>query len=277
METVKNLKGCGDLHLHSRFSDGSLDVENIMFLAAKVGLGYISITDHDYFNDLNYFKKLEDEYKIKIIFGAELSCMDFKRNRKVHILCYNIKTTDLLKPFCEESLKTRRDSAKKVLNSLSEQYNIIPELIEKSKSKNGCIFETNFLRIFAECGYSNKVCGDFYNVVFKGENKINFIHHDVRKILKLIRESGGKSVLAHPRVHDSFDLLNELVLEKLLDGVEVWHPKNNDEDRKYLYDIAAKNDLIATGGTDFHGLYNSSVVRIGDCFTPNLYINRILN
>ncbi len=32
-------------------------------------------------------------------------------------------------------------------------------------------------------------------------------------------------MLAHPGVYDSFDLLGELIGEKLLDGVEVWFLK----------------------------------------------------
>lgn len=273
----KVLQGSGDLHVHSNFSDGSLDLEYLVYLAAKRGLGYISITDHDYFHDYDVLKTLEKKYKIKIIYGAELSCMDFKRNRKVHILCYNLKDTEKLKVYCNEVLKSRISFSEKFINLVSKRYDVVPELFEKYKSKIGCIFETNILHALAECGYSNKISGEFYNEVFKDKEKYDFKHNDVFEILKLIKESGGKAVLAHPSVHNSFDLLDELVLKNTIDGVEVWHPKNKRVDKVKLYDIVKTNNLIATGGTDFHGLYNSNVVRIGDFFTQHVYIERLLN
>ncbi len=275
--TIKVLQNSGDLHIHTRYSDGSLDLEYVVCLAAKTGLGYISITDHDYFNDLGELQKLSEVYKIKIIPGVELSCMDFKRNRKVHILGYNLKDTTKLKTVCDEVLNSRKESSKNVVQSIIKKYNVIPDLIEKYKSKTGCIFETNILHALSECGYSNKICGEFYNTVFSGEDKFNFKHSDVRSVLKLIRDAGGKSVLAHPAVHNSFDLLDELILEGLIDGVEVWHPKNNNVVKERLYNIVKTNNLIATGGTDFHGLYNSSVVKIGDFSTPYVYLERILS
>ena len=275
-DSKKVLKTSGDLHMHSRFSDGSLDVENLVYLAAKAGLGYISITDHDLFHDYNELKILGEKYKINLIFGAELSCMDFKRNRKVHILCYNLKEPKILEPYCKEVLKSREEEAKRVIPLILKKYNVVPELIEKYKSKSGVVFETNILHAIAECGYSSQVCGDLYRIVFKGEEKIKFKHNDVEEILKLIKKAGGKSVLAHPSVHNSFDLLDELVLKKAIDGVEVWHPKNSKIEREKLYNIAKVNNLIATGGTDFHGLYGSAAVKIGDCFTPHVYVERIL-
>ena len=36
-----------DLHLHTTASDGRLEPEEIVLLAAKVGLDVIAITDHD--------------------------------------------------------------------------------------------------------------------------------------------------------------------------------------------------------------------------------------
>ena len=275
-ESKKVLQNSGDLHVHSRWSDGSLDIEQVVYLAARRGVKYISITDHDFLHDFEAVKKIGDQHNVHLIFGVELSCMDYKRNRKVHIICYNPKKPEILKPVCDEVLKSRNESGKKVVGSIIEKYCVIPSLIEKYKSKSGCYFETNILHALAECGYSNMICGELYNKVFKGEDKFNFHHTDVWEMLSLIKKAEGKSVLAHPSVHNSFDLLDELVLKKVIDGVEVWHPKNGSFETEKLYNIVKTNNLIATGGTDFHGLYGSSVVKIGDYHTPHVYIEKIL-
>ncbi len=275
-DSRKVLQNSGDLHIHSRWSDGSLDVEHLIYLAAKRGIKYISITDHDFLHDFDSMRSFGEKYGVYLIFGVELSCMDYKRGRKVHVLCYNPKKPEILEPVCSEVLKSREESGKKIVSSIIEKYDVIPSLIEKYKSKSGCFFETNILHALAECGYSNVICGEFYNKVFKGDDKFNFHHTDVWEMLELIRKAEGKSILAHPSVHNSFELLDDLVLKKSIDGVEVWHPKNDNVESEKLYNIVKTNNLIATGGTDFHGLYGSSVVRIGDYHTPHLYIERIL-
>jgi len=37
----------GDLHCHSRYSDGSSKVEDIIVYAKRFNLDYIALTDHD--------------------------------------------------------------------------------------------------------------------------------------------------------------------------------------------------------------------------------------
>ena len=37
----------GDLHVHTTLSDGSLGVEDVIAQAKRIGLDFISITDHD--------------------------------------------------------------------------------------------------------------------------------------------------------------------------------------------------------------------------------------
>ena len=38
-----------------------------------------------------------------------------------------------------------------------------------------------------------------------------------------------------------------------LDGLEVWHRGNPPEQRERLLTIAARHDLLVTGGSDWHG------------------------
>ncbi|MBP1542579.1 MAG: PHP domain-containing protein, partial [Oscillospiraceae bacterium] len=100
---------------------------------------------------------------------------------------------------------------------------------------------------------------------------------DVHFVTTLIRASGGISVMAHPKVYDSFDLLSDLVKAGELDGVEIWHTSADENDRARLMELAEKHDLIRTGGSDFHGFYNHYAIQIGSDLTPEDQLNRILN
>ena len=42
-----------------------------------------------------------------------------------------------------------------------------------------------------------------------------------------------------------------------IDGIEVYHPRNTEEDQQELLTLCRQNGLLITGGTDFHGSYAS--------------------
>ena len=72
------------------------------------------------------------------------------------------------------------------------------------------------------------------------------------------------------------DLMEELASEGKLDGVEAFHYSANEEQRKTILEIAEKYNLIVTGGSDFHGLYNSQPTHLGSNSTSKDNIDRII-
>ena len=95
-------------------------------------------------------------------------------------------------------------------------------------------------------------------------------------VIDLIHSARGVAVMAHPVYYDSLELLEELSVKGKLDGVEVFHYSANDEQQKRLLEIAEKYDLIVTGGSDFHGLYNAYPTYIGSRTTDKKNIDRII-
>ena len=61
-----------------------------------------------------------------------------------------------------------------------------------------------------------------------------------------------------------------------LDGVEVWHPKNSPQQQEYLKKLAKKKGLLMTGGSDFHGGFNSNPICVGDYGPPDECVNELL-
>ena len=72
----------GDLHCHTRLSDGSLPPEDLVRLGQRLKLDVIAITDHDTLAGCRQAKDLEKGRQIRVIPGAEFSCVDEKRGRK---------------------------------------------------------------------------------------------------------------------------------------------------------------------------------------------------
>lgn len=95
-------------------------------------------------------------------------------------------------------------------------------------------------------------------------------------MLDLIHSARGAAVMAHPVVYDSLELLDDLAKEGKIDGVEVFHYSANEEQQATLLAKANEYDLIVTGGSDFHGLYNMKPTPIGMYTTDKDNIDRIL-
>ncbi|HEX2938332.1 MAG TPA: PHP domain-containing protein, partial [Ruminiclostridium sp.] len=72
----------------------------------------------------------------------------------------------------------------------------------------------------------------------------------------------GAAVLAHPGVYGNFDIIEELC-GLGLDGIEVWHPRQSDDDTKRALEASKRFNLIRTGGSDFHGMCSSKVTPLG--------------
>ena len=84
----------------------------------------------------------------------------------------------------------------------------------------------------------------------------------------LILKASGLPVLAHPlTVNDTETMIAELKVAGLV-GMEVYYKDYTKDERNALAQLARKYNLIATGGSDYHGLDASTETMIGDTDVP---------
>ncbi len=84
----------------------------------------------------------------------------------------------------------------------------------------------------------------------------------------MIHSAGGVAVLAHPGLLADYEAMIERLVPAGLDGVEVVYPKHNVEIETRLRIQAQNNDLIMTGGSDFHGLTAVGKAMLGSVNPP---------
>jgi hypothetical protein len=60
-------------------------------------------------------------------------------------------------------------------------------------------------------------------------------------------------------------------LEAGVDGVEVWHPQHDEELRRRLSRLVERSGLLATGGSDYHGVHKPGV-RVGSVVTGSMRV-----
>lgn len=268
----------GDLHCHTKLSDGSLGIEDIILQAKRTGVDFISITDHDTMSSISRAKILGDRYGVHTIPGVELSAWDKSRNRKVHILCYAPQKPDRLEGICIKACEIRKACANEMVEKVMKLYPITEENVLKHATGSKSIFKQHIMHALIDYGYTTHFYGKLNDELFNHETGSCIVEReypDVNFVLDMIHSARGVAVMAHPVAYDSFELLDELASKGKLDGVEVYHYTADENARKQLLEIAEKYNLIVTGGSDFHGLYNAKPTFIGSNVTDKENLDRI--
>lgn len=269
----------GDLHCHTTLSDGSLGIEDVISQAKRMGLDFISITDHDTMSSISRAKVLGERYGIQTIPGVELSAWDKKRNRKVHILCYAPQKPDRLEGICIKACEIRKQCANEMVQNVMKLYPITAESVMKHATGSKSIFKQHIMHALIDYGYTTHFYGRLNNELFNletGSCVVEREYPDVNFVLDLIHSARGIAVMAHPLYYNSVELLEELAEKGKIDGVEVNHYTADEQQRAELMKIAEKYDLIVTGGSDFHGLYNAKPTHIGSNVTDKENLERII-
>lgn len=267
-----------DLHCHSKISDGSMGIDELLALAKRRGVAALSITDHDAVVGSTRACIVGKRMGIEVIHGVEMSAYDYLRNRKVHILGYLCDNPDLLAGACLRINNARRSAATEMTRKVLRYYPIIPETITRHASGSTNVFKQHIMHALMEAGFADSFFGDVFRKLFSRNGGCAYVpieYPDVREIVQLIRSAGGIAVLAHPFVYDSIELMEELASEGLLDGIEVWHPSNNEERTNQLKLFADKHNLLTTGGTDFHGIYTDPLRPLGSCGAPEDTVQKL--
>ena len=256
-----------DLHCHTKLSDGTLGIDDIIILAKNSGVTTLAVTDHDSLAGTVRATIIGERHGITVIPAVEFSATDSKRKANAHILCYLPDKPERLEGLCKSNSEKRKRAARIMVAKVANKFPVTPELIMKCATGSTNIYKQHIMHALMECGYTTTIFGDLYNMLFKKESRINVLmeatYPEPAEIIEAIHEAGGIAVLAHPGFYDNFELLEELIPQGL-DGVEVWHPENSPEQQEFLISIAKKNDLLMTGGSDFHGSYNAYPIKLGE-------------
>jgi 3',5'-nucleoside bisphosphate phosphatase len=275
-----------DLHIHSTASDGTLSASEIIRTAQQLGLGAISITDHDTLAGTKAALAAGIPASLGFVTGVEISTdppLSFSLSGSMHLLGYGVRLDD---PALNDEL-TRLQEARASRN---------PEIIRRlndfgfalsyeslSARCDGQLSRPHIAREMIEKGYVSSIDEAFDKYLGKGKPAyVDKYRMNWHRAIQVIRESGGVAVLAHPCL---LDLPNDDALEELivilksagLGGIEVYYPEHTVGQTECYKALAFRHKLKMTGGTDFHGALTPQIqmgVGAGDLFVPySLYEN----
>ncbi len=270
----------GDLHCHTKLSDGTLGLEELIALAAKRKVDAIAITDHDCIAGTVRGKIIGERHGVKVIPGVELSAVDTKSGKNVHILAYLFDKPDRIEGLCHRNALARKKAGQYMMLKVAQRYPMAAELILKCATGSTNLFKQHIMHALMQCGYALSIYGSAYYELFDPSKPTSIAVQpkfaDVYEVLTAVKDAGGISVLAHPALYDNFDIIEDLI-DNGLNGIEVWHPTCSKENEQRLMSIAKAHKLLMTGGSDFHGMYNHGQWSIGDYSTPKQNLSELLN
>ncbi len=292
-----------DLHIHSNLSDGELSPKEIIDRAVNNGVSVIAIADHDttlaYNDDLfNYAK----ENNVKLITAVEISTK--YKGIGIHVLGYNF---DINNKLLTDKLYSNRNARHIYLHNVAVKlkelgYIIDVDYLDKIDAVTKAHIASNIVDnkdnerlLLKTFGYIPER-GEFIETIMN-EGCPCYVKKETISPMEassLIREAGGKVVLAHPvayKYEDGLtdnDILN-LVKEMNPDGIEanyIYVDRNGNKINECIHwnDFAKHHNLITTIGSDFHkvdnvhsdiGLINEDIIL--DNKEVNTIIDNLLN
>jgi predicted metal-dependent phosphoesterase TrpH len=258
-----------DFHLHSKWSDGSLGIPQLVRFAKALSLNAISITDHDTMAGQEEAAEEGKKLGLLIIPGVEISAFNPETERKAHILGFNIRDMDGLESACRPFLEARHQkNLQSVDNIAAAGYHINQNDVKEYSSFDNTIYRQHIMHALVDRGYASAIYCPLYTELFGsgGIAVVKALYMDAGEAVRLIQDCGGLAVLAHPFQYDSIDLIPCLV-ELGLAGIEYHHHTQTPQREKAVIDAGKRYGLFLTGGSDFHGFYSEKALPPGSSGT----------
>lgn len=271
-----------DLHVHSNHSDGTNTTKELVDLACEKGLSAIALTDHDTTEGIDEILFYAKDKPLEIVPGIEFSTEYLGRD--IHILGLYINPH---KPAFREHIRFFQQSRdirnRKMCDRLSELgIDITYETLCK-EFEGAILTRAHYARYLLEHGYVKSLREAFERYV--GDHCPAFVPREKitpEQAVSLILNCGGIPILAHPILYRFSDRVLETLVESLkiagLVGIETIYSTYAPSEERYIRRIAARYQLLITGGSDYHG-NNKPDISLGNgrghLFVPEECLDRI--
>lgn len=263
-----------DLHLHTIFSDGLFTPEELVIRAEQMGFTAIAVTDHDSVEGIDRAKVQGKRMGIEIVPGVELSCN--VNGTDVHILGYYIDYQGAaVQEFFARVREFRLQRAERMVNKLNElaggRWRVSFERVREIAGA-GAVGRPHVAQALVEAGGVASMSEAFEKYIgYDGPAYFPKLRLTPAEVIERIHQAGGLAVIAHPATYGN-DGLVYLVIAAGVDGIEVWHPEHNQRAVDHYLELAQKNGLLVTGGSDCHGGRKFGRIYLGDVRLPYQYL-----
>jgi predicted metal-dependent phosphoesterase TrpH len=258
-----------DLHLHTTASDGQYSPAALVARAAAAGVRILSVTDHDTTAAWREASQAAAARGLSFVPGIEITSVH--GGRDIHVLGYYLdEAAPGFQAFLE---RQRRDRVRRLFEMRDRLERLgmrieLPDLGEASPQ--GRAFGRPLL---ADALVSAGAVPD-RRAAFErwiGEGRPAFVPRrgpSPVEAIGIIADAGGVASLAHPALVRDDAFVEELAAGGRLPAIEVFHSEHDRLATDRYLALARRFNLIATGGSDFHGDQPESPRTLGAIHVP---------
>ena len=247
-----------DLHTHTNFSDGTDSPAQLINKALAAGISVIGLTDHD---SVSGWQEAIDALRpgISLVPGAEISCQTLD-GISVHILglLFDSQNVELMKTM-EETRMNRHGRMAKIIARINEAgIDITMDDVLEQLADGATLGRPHLADALVKKGVVASR-DEAFTQMLHNKSKYYVSHYSPTPevAIKLIKDAGGVSVIAHPMAsHRGRTISSETfgsLIKAGLDGIEVDHRDHSPEEKNQLIELARDNNLVMTGASDYHG------------------------
>jgi len=262
-----------DLHLHSLFSDGTFTPEELAGRGSAAGLAAMSLTDHDTVEGCGRMAQACQVLGIEFIVGTELTA-EFE-DKEVHLLGYFF---DPHNPTLLAEIKKFQAVRRSRIHEMVARLNKIniPLRAETvfALANGRSPGRPHVARALVQEGLCTGMDEAFERFLKKGRRAwVPKCKISALDAIALIHQAGGLAVIAHPGLNHCDEIIPSLSGQGL-DGIECFHTKHSAKMSKHYLNVAARLNLLVTGGSDCHG-YSKGKPLIGGVKLPGIYWQKL--
>lgn len=247
-----------DLHTHTTCSDGTDSPLALVKKAASSGITVLGLTDHD--STAGWADAVASLHgNLQLALGAEVSCLT-EDGVSVHMLGLLFDGENQpLQQLLADSRDTRIPRMKKMIENLQGAgFDITLDDVAAATPPGATLGRPHL----ADALVAKKIIAS-RDEAFAGlinNESPHYVSHFAptpEDSIKAIRAAGGVAVIAHPFASRRGQTLTPESFNSLvaagLNGIEVFHRDQSEEERAQLLEIARELDLAITGSSDYHG------------------------
>ena len=247
-----------DLHTHTTKSDGTDSPLTLVKKAASSGITVLGITDHD--STAGWHEAIDSLHgSLQLALGAEVSCLT-EDGISVHMLGLLFDGDNQpLQQLLSDSRDTRIPRMKKMIENLQGAgYDISFEDVQAATPDGATVGRPHL----ADALVVKKIVksrDEAFTDLLNNDSPFYVSHFapTPEDSIRAIRAAGGVAVIAHPFASRRGQVLTPESFASLvaagLNGVEVFHRDQSEDERKQLLAIANELELAVTGSSDYHG------------------------
>lgn len=248
-----------DLHLHTRWSDGTLDLLGVVARAKAADLSAIAITDHDTIGpDLR--RPFQEVGGLLVITGVEIKAEILGERGEILGYFVDPEHPALLALFSWMA-QARERRMQAMVARCQEVLGLKVSYEEVRARAQGSVGRPHLAALLVERGAVGTLEEAFEK--YLGDEGLCYVplsRPTSAQVIEAIRAAGGVAALAHPGFHGFSDWKSVLIAlrDQGLRAVELYYPYETSQEPlnpglAELPALARELGLIATGGSDDHG------------------------